>query len=76
MIVRRMFVSCRKIKHSTRKYMRLSDSNTKNEVPSGCAYSEAKPFLGGRICSKTRGVYVVNWGVRIVGPIFEDLAQV
>jgi len=52
---------------STRKYMRLGDSHTKNEVPSGCAYSEAKPFLGGRICSKTRGVYVVNWGVRIVG---------
>ncbi len=50
--------------------MRLGDSHIKNEVPSSCAYSEAKPFLGERICSKTRGVYVVNWGVRIVGPFF------
>jgi hypothetical protein len=50
--------------------MRLGGSHTKNEVPSGCTYIriEAKPFLGERICSKTRGVYVVNWGVRIVGP--------
>ncbi len=52
MIVGRMFVYCRKIKHSTRKYIRLSDSHIRNEVPSNCTYSEAKPFLG--------SVYVVK----------------
>ncbi len=49
-----------KIKHSTRKYMRSGDQN---EVPSGCIYSEAKPFWGGVSVVKHRA-YVVNWGVR------------
>jgi len=47
---------------STRKYMRLGDSHNRNEVPSGCAYIWKLNLFWG-------GVYVVNWGVRIVGPI-------
>ncbi len=53
MIVRLMFVYCRKIKYFTRKYMRLGDSHTENEVPSGCAYIWKLNLFWG-------GVYVVK----------------